>query len=71
MNKTREDWVFILEPVNHEKETLEYISRTEISRWQMDPIVNYAIHGTNPVIYSPTFKNSYRLKHGNLHRIES
>ena len=71
MNKTREDWIFSLEPANMEKETLELISHTIISRWHMDPTVNYAIYGTSPVILTPTLKNSYHLKYGNMHRIES
>jgi hypothetical protein len=39
----------------------KFINTVTLKRYQMDPIVEYDIHGSRPILNVPVFLNNYRL----------
>ena len=58
-------------PANDNNETSEYISKIDIRRYQMDPMIDYNIHGRYPVIHVPVLKNFYKLSTKLCHNVNS
>ena len=52
---------FTLAPANTDSATIDFISDLRIQRLQMDPIVDYNVHGTSPIKTVPVFKSVYGL----------
>ena len=45
------------------KATIDFVNELKLYRFQMDPTIDYAIHGAEPLIHIPRWENSFVLSH--------
>jgi hypothetical protein len=55
------DIIFQIWPVNDDEETKQKINHMYVGRMSMDHIIDYDIHGSNPVVKVPIYKSFYGL----------
>jgi hypothetical protein len=49
---------------NTDKATIDFVNELKLFRFQMDPIIDYTIHGRKPIVHIPRWENSFVLNYG-------
>ena len=61
MTFPNQELAFNIRPKNKDAKTLKFVNNLKVSRFYMEPIVDYNIHGPSPIDNVPIYGTEYGL----------